>query len=231
MPESTLYSVVLMLHALAGTAALASLAVPFLATKGGRLHRRAGWVFAASMGLVSVSAWLLSAFRLFDATPDNDAGALFLGYIGLLSAAAVWMGIRSLRLKRETTPNRRFYDLFWPLALSASALGLGAVGARRGDVLWIVFAALGLFTAVPQLIYWLRAPRGARMWLVQHLSAMGTGGISAVTAFGVVNVDNLGLEAFRLAFWIGPGLIGGLLITWLASRYGKERALLARHGL
>jgi hypothetical protein len=51
---------------------------------------------------------------------------------------------------------------------------------------------------------------------------MGAGGISAVTAFGVVNVDNLGLEAFRLAFWIGPGIIGGLLITRLASRYGAN---------
>jgi uncharacterized membrane protein len=215
---------VLSAHVLAGAAALASLGVPFLATKGGRLHRRAGWVFSASMGLVGVSAWLLCAFRLVDATPDNDAGALFLGYIGLLSTAAVWMGIRSLRLKHQTTPNFRFYDLFWPLALGAAALGLGAVGARRGDVLWMVFAALGGFTAVPQLIYWLRARRGPRMWLVQHLSAMGTGGISAVTAFGVVNVDNLGLEAYSLAFWTGPGIIGGLLITRLAVRYGNERA-------
>lgn len=202
-----------------------------MAAKGGRLHRRAGWVFSASMGAVSASAWLLCALRLADDTPNNDADAVFLGYIGLLSTAAVWMGIRSLRLKRETTPNHRFYDLFWPLALSASALGLGAVGASRGEVLWIVFAVLGLFTAVPQLIYWLRPRRGARPWVVQHLSAMGTGAISAVTAFGVVNVDNLGLEAFRLAFWIGPGVIGGSLITRLAVRYGNGRASLERHGL
>jgi hypothetical protein len=92
----------------------------------------------------------------------------------------------ALRLKLETTPNRRFYDLFWPLALSVSALALGAAGARRGDVLWIVFAVLGVFTAVPQLIYWLR---------------------------------------------IGPGVIGGLLITRLAVRYGSGRAPLAHHGL
>lgn len=231
MFELTLHSVVLTLHVLAGTTALASLAVPFLAVKGGRLHRRVGWVFSASMGVVAVSAWLLCALRLADDTPNNDAGAVFLGYIGLLSTAAVWMGIRSLRLKRETTPNHRAYDLFWPLALSASALGLGAVGAARGEVLWIVFAVLGLFTAVPQLIYWLRPRHGARRWVVQHLSAMGTGAISAVTAFGVVNVDNLGLEAFRLAFWIGPGVIGGSLITRLAARYGTGRASLERHGL
>ena len=36
-------------HVIAGVVALASMIVPLVARKGGRLHRRAGWVFVIAM--------------------------------------------------------------------------------------------------------------------------------------------------------------------------------------
>jgi uncharacterized membrane protein len=54
----------LTVHIAAGSIALASMLVPMLTTKGGRTHRRAGWVFVASMALVSVTALIMSAGRV-----------------------------------------------------------------------------------------------------------------------------------------------------------------------
>lgn len=216
---------ILGLHIAAGSTALLSLAIPFLSEWGGRRHKQAGWVFTVAMGVVCLSAWVLAALRLTDVSVSSEtrASAWFLAHVGLLSAASVWMGIRAARLKRAHRKRRTWSDLAWPLALSMSSLGLTIAGIGQGNVLFVVFACLGLATAVPQLRYWLRDAQDGREWLVQHLGAMGAGGIAAVTAFFVVNVPRLGLEHYALLFWIGPGVLGGILLSRLSAHVRNNR--------
>jgi uncharacterized membrane protein len=215
----------LALHIACGAVALLTLAVPFLAVWGGKLHKRVGWVFASAMGGVSLSAWALAAFRLNDGDLTNDADAIFLSHVGLLSGASVWMGVRAVRLKRHITA-RHWSDVAWPGALALSSLGLFSSGIVRGDVLWIVFSLLGAGAATTLLRYLLGATNDENEWLAQHLGSMGTGAISAVTAFFVVNVENWGLGDYALVFWIAPGIVGGTGLSLLGRRvqeYGLRK--------
>lgn len=213
----TLLSLVLALHILCGSIALLVLAVPFLARWGGRVHKRVGWIFALAMGGVSLTAWILSALRLLDGDPANNASAIFLAHVGLLSASSVWTGVRTAQLKRDSA-RHRFADLAWPGALVLSSVSMLVAGTWRGDVLWIVFSVIGFVGGIVPLRFLLSDAHGPREWMAQHLSAMGTAAISAVTAFFVVNTDNLGLQSAALVSWIAPGVIGGAILSRLASR-------------
>ena len=94
---------ILYLHIAGGSAALLSMFIPLVARKGGRTHRRSGWVFVGGMSLVSVTALALSAARyLFDPRPEAKAFALFLFYIAILTGSAVSTGVRVLRTKDRT---------------------------------------------------------------------------------------------------------------------------------
>src|SRR5919109_5124728 len=98
-----MFQILLALHVAGGSAALLSMFVPMFTRKGGRTHVRAGWVFVAGMAIVSVTALLLSGWRLlFDARAEARTAALFLFYIAILTAAGVSTGVRVLRAKKRT---------------------------------------------------------------------------------------------------------------------------------
>jgi hypothetical protein len=216
-------SLLLGIHIACGTLALFSLLFPFLSKWGGRVHRRTGWLFSLAMGGVSLTAWTLSAIRISDGLAGNDADAVFLAHIGLLSGASVWMGLRAARLKQKID-QRRWWDVAWPGALLLSSAGIFIAGIARGDVLWIAFSVIGALGAIGPLRYlFLSAPGGSRNeWMVQHLGSMGTGAISAVTAFLVVNGQGWGLGRFALVLWIAPGIFGGVALSMLSARVRKH---------
>ena len=56
---------ILYVHIAGGSAALLSMFIPLISRKGGRTHRRSGWVFVAGMTIVSLTALALSAARYF----------------------------------------------------------------------------------------------------------------------------------------------------------------------
>src|SRR5919198_5021565 len=97
---AVMMKMILDLHIAGGTAALLSMVIPMVTRKGGRTHRRSGWVFVAGMTIVSITALALSAARyLYDPRPQAKAFALFLFYIAILTGNAVSVGIRVLRMK------------------------------------------------------------------------------------------------------------------------------------
>lgn len=211
--QGSWFSWVMGLHIVAGGGALTSLALPFLSKKGGSLHRRSGWFFTSSMAFVGASAWLLALFRLTDGEAGNDDAAYFLAHVALFSSASVWTGIASVRSHRAGRTRGRALDFFWAGALLGSSVALGLYGLSQSEVLMIVFAALGVGTAVPQLRFWRRCDAEKSEWLVQHLSSMSNGAIAAITAFFVVNVERWGWSEYQLFFWIAPGLLGGAAVT------------------
>src|SRR5688572_5952903 len=111
----------LAIHIAAGSIALASMVVPMIASKGGRTHRRAGWVFVGSMAVVSVTALLMSAARaLFDPRPDAKEFGFFLFVVALLTGAAVSAGVRVLRFKTRTGAGGHWWDIGLPVLLGAA---------------------------------------------------------------------------------------------------------------
>jgi hypothetical protein len=55
------------------------------------------------------------------------------------------------------------------------------------------------------------------------MSGMGTSCIATVTAFLVVNIENLGLRAYSFWVWVLPGLLGGVALSFASKR--RQRAL------
>lgn len=211
------------LHILAGATALASFWIPLVATKGGTLHRRAGWVYALAMALAALAAWALCGARLLDRDPENDLGALFLAFVGLLTSNNAWMGIRALRRKgqRADAPDALAQGMAWLLGLAG--LGLLALGARHGAVLLLAFGGLGVALAAQQLRYW-RRPAEPMGWWFAHMNNMLAATIGTITAFLVVNVPRLGLQRYALLLWLAPGLLGGIASSLWARHYQRKFA-------
>jgi hypothetical protein len=202
--------------------ALAAFSIPLLARKGGPLHRRVGWVYAAAMWVAAVTAWGVCAFRLLDEKPSNDAGALFLLFVGVFAANAAFVGIRVLRTKKRTERHRSAIDLAGPLLLLTGSIGLAVLGVFQASVLFISFAVLGGFLSVGQLRFWLRPPVTKMDWWYEHMTNMLTACIGTVTAFLVVNVPRLGLKEYALFFWLAPGVLGGVGIAMWRRYYRRK---------
>jgi uncharacterized membrane protein len=191
-------------HIAAGSIALASMLVPVVTRKGGVLHRRAGRVFVVSMSAVSASAIILSLIRLlFD--PDNMTGALFLGYLGVLTGSNASLGIRAIRTKSRTGASRNWWDLGVAGALLAGGIGLFVYGTSVRQPLLIAFSIVGVLTGAGNLWYWLTPPSRMRWWF-EHMNAMLGGCIGGTTAFLVQLASRIGDDT--IAVWLAPTVIG-----------------------
>jgi hypothetical protein len=220
--------IAVVLHVAAGGVALATFWLPWLVRKGGALHRRVGWVYTWAMAVVSVTGLFACALRLTDAAPANDAGAAFLGAVGLLAGASASAGVRVIRTKGRRQGSRHPWDLGVAAALGVAGAGTLALAARHTSVLFGVFGVLSIAVAAGQLRFWLRPPQSRAAYLFEHIGAMGGSCIATVTAFVVVNAERLGMQNHAVVLWIAPGVLGGLGISlWQAHyrrRYARRRS-------
>ncbi len=205
------------LHIAAGAVALAVFWLPLVTKKGGRTHRRTGWVYVAAAAMIAVTAFL-NCYRL---VATGHPIGVFLTYVGVLAAASAQLGVRAIQTKDRTAAARNPLDLAPPVLLVAGGLALVVLGAVQRIPLYAAFAALGIATGISQLRFWLRAPaRGA--WLLAHLGGMGVSCITTVTAFIITNAHRLGLGTFSLVVWIGPPVAGALGLTLWRRHYARR---------
>lgn len=215
----------LALHIVGGSVALAAMVVPMLARKGGTLHRRAGWVFVAGMTVVSLTAFGLAGARLlFDPSPQGRAAGAFLFYVSILTASGVSTGTRVLRAKRRTTAHRHPWDLGLPSVLLLSSVAMAVWGLVSGRTLFTAFSVIGLLTGGSQMAYWLRVPTHPMHWWFEHMGSMLGSCIAATTAFLVVNADRLGLDVFGLIVWLTPSIVGAPAIVLWGAYYRRKFA-------
>lgn len=220
MNLNTLASVFRLVHIGAGALALLSFWIPLVARKGGRLHRNAGRFYASTMGLVATSTLVIVSARLSDRYRANDAFALFLGYIALLSASSAWSGIRAVRTQTRSAPSRAFSDLVLPISVLVCGCALLAHAIFGRQLLFALFALLGIATSLNALRFWLRSPAPGD-FLLQHISGMSTSCIATVTAFLVVIAPRLGIPRGNLLVWVTPAVIGGVAIARTLRKYRK----------
>jgi hypothetical protein len=225
--------IVLALHVVGGSAALLSMFIPMLTRKGGIAHRRAGWVFVAGMSVVSATAFILAGARFIsDSRPAARAFAMFLFYIGILTAAGVSTGVRVLRVRRSRdarVPGQPgaaagWWDLGISSVLVATAIGMMAFAMVSKTWLFGAFAAVGLVSGAGQLAYWLRPPTHRMHWWFEHMSSMLGSCIAATTAFLVVNAGRFGAANDSILVWLAPTIIGAPAIAAWQIYYRRKFA-------
>jgi uncharacterized membrane protein len=215
-----MHDLLLALHIIAGVVALVSMIVPLVARKGGRVHRRVGWVFVIAMTGVSVTAFALAIWRftMADAQhPNARAIGFFLVSVATLTAAGVSSGVRALRFKARTAPHRHA----WDLGISAASVAMGCATLVYGVIahrtLFIAFSFVGMITGTGQLRYWLRPPTAHRHWWFAHMSGMLASCIAALTALVVVNASRFGMRTFATTIWIAVPAVGiPAIFAWTA---------------
>lgn len=203
-----LYEIVLVVHVLAGSAALIAGPVPMFSTKGGRIHRRWGMAYFAAMVATTIAAFVLAIMR-------QD---ILLLAIAVFSFFLVYRGYRAvLCLRGGRLDARDMLAAAGCLAFSAGLFvyGLPPVGGHW-NVPALVFGVIGVRVAFQQ-VRALRAPEGVD-WLNVHLTSMGAGYVATVTAALLVNVHGLPSTAVFLA----PTVVGVLLIQRASRKYARR---------
>ena len=214
--ETTLV-VLRFVHIAAGMLALGAGAVPLASRKGNPSHRRWGKIYMGAMGVVLLTALLLSLFKSIP----------FLLLISVFSTYLLLSGYRSLHTKDPSRPVGLF-----DIALVGSALtgGVGLAGysaytAVQGSTFGIagmVFGGIGILLALADIRRLRSRTKRSPLWLYAHISRMTGAYISTVTAFLVVNVQFL--PGWLL--WLLPTVVGTLAITRWRAHYGKKPDLL-----
>ncbi len=211
-----LVTLLLRVHVAAGTVALLSLWIPLVTKKGGRVHRRAGWVFVVAIAVLAATALAVCAIRVLDPSSDRGPGAIFLAFLALLASSSAFYGVRILRQKGRTGPHGGLVDLGVTSLFAACSAALLVYGVSRGSVLSICFAVLGLLLSARQLRTLLRPPPFRQFWWTNHMFGMGTASIATVTAFLVVNFGG------HMVVWLLPPLAGGAGISVWIRRYERR---------
>jgi uncharacterized membrane protein len=217
-----LFQIVLAVHIAAGAVSLLVFSVPLVTKKGGRTHRRVGWVYVAAAATVAATGFLLCIPLVSSGSPFRWRAGIFLAYVSLLAAASAQFGVRALRTKARAGASRAAIDLVPPLLLIAGGALLATFGIHRSIVLYVLFAALGVVLGAAQLRFWLTPPAHERSWFLAHMTGMGTSCITTITAFIVVNARRFGMRTFDLTVWAAPIVVLAIGLT-LWRRYYARR--------
>ena len=220
-----IFRIVLGVHIIAGAAALLVFWIPLVTRKGGRTHRRAGWAYVTAAAIVALTG-IASAGRLmvYDPRPHAWRGGVFLVYVGLFAAESALLGARALRAQTRAGSVQNAVDLVPSLLLVAGGIALLAFGVSQAQLLFVLFAALGVGQGALHLRSWLTHRRNRERRLLAHLSAMGTSCITTLTAFVVVIAPRLGMRRFDARLWAVPVVILGLGLAIVRRHYAKRFA-------
>lgn len=220
-----LFRIVLGIHIIAGATALLVFWIPLVAKKGGRTHRRAGWVYVTAAAIVAVTG-IASAARLIvdDPRPYAWRAGIFLVYVGVFAAESALLGARALRPQMRTDRVQNAVDLVPSLLLVVAGIALAAFGIAQSRVLFVLFAALGIVQGVLHLRSWFTQRKQREGRILAHLTAMGTSCITTLTAFIVVNAPRLGMRTLDPRLWTVPIVVLSFGLALVRRHYAKRFA-------
>jgi hypothetical protein len=216
------FKTMLGIHIGAGVVALLVFWLPLVTQKGGRTHRRVGWVYVVAASVIAVTGMVLAVRLMTDGSPGRFRAGAFLLYVGVLAGASAQLGVRALRAKGRTGALRSRVDVVPAVLLVAGGLALAAFGLSQSKALFVLFAALGVTQGVSHVRFWLTPPSHGREWFLAHMTGMGTSCITTVTAFLVVNAQRLGTHTFDVRLWAAPIVVFGVGLTLWRRRYAKR---------
>ena len=225
-------------HVATGFVGLVAFWIPIFARKGGRLHVRAGSVYAYCAYVVTLSAVTVSAGRIVSYQvegigladrPDLYGFALFLGYLGVVTFATVRQAMRVVATRRTPEKLRTpFHEALGWASIAGSVTVIAYALAVWSDLSPILLglSPIGLFTG-PGMLRLMRNPGARHMgWFYSHLGSMLGGGIAFHTAFAVFGAQRFWAYElagpFAIVPWILPTVIGiPAIIVW--TRYYRRK--------
>lgn len=209
------YNVLLVIHIVAGVAALLSLFVAVyskLIQNRHSLHLLSGRVFAIGMTAVFITTIPLTILR-----PN-----LFLLVIGIFSFYMTFHGWR-MAVNRKGAPG--FWDLRGAeimMLTSVVMIGIGLYQIYHNNdsgIMLTVFGGIGGYLAVENLLAFRKGTLKGKERISSHLGSMMGAGIAAITAALVTNVQT---DPVWLA-WIAPTLLITPVIIYAQRRHRSGR--------
>ncbi|MEO0473390.1 MAG: hypothetical protein AAF206_27510 [Bacteroidota bacterium] len=195
----------LILHIIAGFISIIVFWLPIFTRKGSKSHITSGRLYIYSMWGVVITAALLSIIRVIQ---GNYGQAMILGFLSLITAQPLWVGIAIFREKRGLSNTflwiRRVFvaiiTVYGGIMVSMVVFGeMNNIGP-----LHLIFGALGLITGIADLVQEHKFRK--RKPIVHHYASMIITGAAAYTAF----------FAFGARSFLEQILTGNLmLIPWI----------------
>lgn len=241
---TSLYSLILCFHVIAGATGLIVFWLPVFLRKGGRDHRRYGKMFAYAMyvagiaGMVMASSWLMAPqmFRpeLATVAPEDLPARIlkvrlmgyFLAMLGILLIANVRHGVLVLRGRDDRSALRRPTHLLLVFLLIASGVLALVVGLRYEMLLLKIFSGVSLVNGMGMLFYCFKKSLTRMEWWTEHASNLIAAGIGAHTAFLVFGtrrfLGDLIPANYQILPWILPALVG-VPATLLVTRHYRRK--------
>jgi len=220
-----LVTLVLILHIMAGSFSLILFWVPILTVKGNKNHRRIGKLYVNAMWVVILTAIFLSINDLIN---GSFVMGIFLGYLSVLTAKPLWLGIAALSNKKIISTGFRKRQILFNVITIVGGIVLLVYGislsAKDIALYLIIFGCLGILS-IFELIECFVKHESNDEWLKTHLANMCISAIAAYTAFlafGVSSVLSNVLESYwGVIPWVAPSIIGTIGIR-IAVRHRKQ---------
>jgi len=240
----TLFSGIMLSHALVGLIGLTLFWIPVVTRKGGRQHKAVGRWFMRAMWFTGVTGFAMAMLLYVDPLAtrsadfmqsvtniDEQAASLrqsgnFFLLLSLLLLTTAQRAEVVLVAKQERMRLRSIKYLFLPVSLATVGIYLGIFGVRDDSILYKVFAGVALFTSSTYLHYIFKPQINHFDWVLEHLTGAIGSGIAAHTAFFVFGANRITGSLFagdyRLIPWIAPAAVGGLAIVIAKRLYRKK---------
>lgn len=217
---------IFIVHIIGGAIALAIFIVPLLSKKGGSIHVKTGWVYSFAMGAVTLTAFIITPWRMFfdpEKTSQSQLFSIFLFYISFFTVAMLLHGILVLKFKNRKIPLKSFTYLALPILTVLLGVSVQWIGYRADHTLLMIFPLLGHGAAIAQLRYWLTTPKLKMHWWYEHMNSMFGACIATITAFLVTAIPRIIPGSTENIFlWITPGIVLGTISNrWIASYKAK----------
>lgn len=230
------YDTLVLIHAAAGTLALATYWGAAAARKGGALHRRVGQAYLLAMVVVLVTALAMSVAFVME---GRHGIAVFLVYLVVITATACWSAWRAVRGKRDRAGyyGSGYRRLAWINLMSGVATL--AAGIALQHPLLLVFCWIGILAGIASLRELRRAvpANDPRWWMREHVQANLGNGVATHIAFFSIGLDRvlgpLGAEVPQLFPWLAPVAVALAAGIWLDRKYkfGKPKLVAATNSL
>jgi hypothetical protein len=232
------------IHIAVGSMALLAFWIPAFAKKGGRVHVNAGWFYVICMSIVVATAFILSGMafgwplrvRTFAQALSAEETAriirnsrmfaFFLSYLGALTLAAGWQGVRVLQTRRDPAKFRTPFTFALNVAVVLAALACLVMGLQHRNGVFLAMSPVGFLVSGGNLSYLLRGPQTKMHWWYEHLGSMIGTGIAGYTAFLVFGARQLfpalAHTQFYAVFWILPTILGVTAIFLTIAYYRRK---------
>lgn len=199
----------IIIHAGFGGVAFVAGLFAMIAKKGQKAHKKTGIVFFYAMSISAISAMFIALL------PNHESPFLFA--VGIFSLYFVLIGKRALRFKYKKPD--LIYDKWISVIMILTGvlmILLPVILYQKINIILLVFATVGIFSAIKNLRLYRNLEKLRKGWLKMHLGNIMGGYIAAVTAFVVVN------KIFPSFYgWFIPGIIGGFFIIYWMRKVDK----------